>query len=176
MNWYKRQLKIAAAHALQLTTDQLDKIKNLVENKTPYYQIAKLFNVSTASIHRLNKKYKWRDTQEEKNKRDKLILGLYLLPPKGEGLSIMEIQNRTGMTHPTIVNTLKRLGLSDKLRGISEQGVRRFQDPKVREDQAEKLRRFNRENPQAAKDRGEKGKRLKENENEICIDSRYYPP
>ena len=55
----------------------------------------------------------------KKEKKDKLIADLYLLPPKGKGWTAAKIREQYGITQMGIKGSLERMGLLDQYRNIS---------------------------------------------------------
>ena len=127
MNWYNRQLKIAKR---VWTEDELGKIRKLLEEGKSSYAIGKLFGVNSNAILYLNKKYKWIDFEKEKLKKDKLILGLYLLPPDGHGMPAKQITKEYGyeFSGRRIYKALERSNLTQYWRGQSEAAKKKYKD------------------------------------------------
>lgn len=82
MNWYKKTI-IAQRKKVQLTPEDINKIKELVLRGETFSNIAKQFNVSYFYIQKLNQRYKWRPikkrnriqlTSEDINKIKELVL------------------------------------------------------------------------------------------------------
>jgi transposase len=129
--------------------EQIEKIKRLVLNKISFDEVGRMFGVSGSTIQHLNKRYRWRDIKTEKDDRDKMIVDLYLLPPEGKGMSMNAIAKQYGIYPRTIQEALKRLGLSHKLRDISEELTRIHElHPEISQQQGEAVRRRYIEDPQ----------------------------
>lgn len=152
MNWYKRQFKIAMPTPIQFSDEELQRIGKMLQEGKSFRNIGRIYNVAQKVIMRLNDKYRWRDLEKERRERDDKILNLYLLPPKGKGLTAKEISRQTGIRLPSIKNTLKRLGLGDQIRSVSDENKRRWQDPEERAKQSIRTRQFFESNPKAGKD------------------------
>lgn len=133
MNWYNKQLKIAMPAPSGVNRgwdeEELQVIKELVEEGYSFPQIASLFDVHRSAIQNLNKKYKWKNFEEESNKKDQFIASLYLLPPRGKGMTTKQIYDQHGVGGRTILSILTRLGLADQYRDIGEASRLRFTDP-----------------------------------------------
>ncbi len=139
MNWYNRQLKMARSRGVKKgwTTEELDRVKKLLEKGYNFNQIASLLDVNKNTIRFLNKKYKWKDLEVEKRKKDKTIADLYLLPPHGIGLSTSQIGKKYKFTYNRIRQALERLNLLDHLRDRSESTSLTYQNnPRLREEAA----------------------------------------
>jgi transposase len=136
MNWYNRQLKIAKRG---WATEELEKVKKLVEEGMSFERIAKLFGVSDNSIRQLNAKYRWVDLElrrKEKEKKrgedDKKIVDLYLLPPKGRGMAARRIRREYGFSLKRVQNALERLGLSEYYRNVSETNRLKYDEETIK--------------------------------------------
>lgn len=133
------------------TQEELDYIKKLIEEGKSFRSIAKIFGVISNTITALNRKYKWRDFDKERDNRDEKILELYLLPEDGgRGLTKTEVQKRLRVSKPTIDEALRRFGFEDKIRGQSEENVRRWSNPEEREKQRSRITQFYENHPEAA--------------------------
>jgi len=132
-----------------LSPEQIEEVKKHVLEKKPLYEIASMFGVSDGVIESLNKKYKWRDFEKEKKEKDKFIIGLYLLPPEGKGMSAKQIRDQYGIFNRRVHIALDRLGLSDKWRSGHEAAKRRHEEnPEIRRQQGETLKRRYEEDPE----------------------------
>ena len=105
MNWYKDIIKYAYMRGRQWTPEELNKIKQLLEEGKGYIEIGKMFGVSETPIQNFNKKYKWR-TPRKTFKPDeetiKKIDYMYALPPKGLGYSKVDIAKQLGVSYMAI--------------------------------------------------------------------------
>ena len=63
MNWYKK-----AKRKIEFSDNDLQVIKELLEEGYSYNQISNLTNVSDKVIKRLNKEYKWINKPEKKDR------------------------------------------------------------------------------------------------------------
>ena len=138
MNWYKRQLKIAKR---VWTDEELNKIKSLLEEGESIVQICRLLGTYPKEIKDLNKKYQLVDLEKVKRKKSEWIASLYLLPPKGKGLSTKEIKRQYDISRSSIVKALKTLGLEGKIRGRL--------DDYVNQQVSQKNKDFRKNNPGA---------------------------
>jgi hypothetical protein len=153
MNWYKRQLKIAKW--ISWTDDQIETIKNLVNEGKSFREIGRMFGVHPKSISILNDKHKWRDIKQERLDYDRRVAKMYRLPPYGEGMGVIEILNTNGINARTIYNVLRRLGLEEEIRDASYASKKRWQDPKQKEEQSLRKKKFYEEHPEVGKEHGE---------------------
>ncbi len=64
MNWYNRHIKIAMPKKREWTEDELQVIKELIEEGYSYDKISQLFGVNRNSIRYLSLKYKWREPRK----------------------------------------------------------------------------------------------------------------
>lgn len=120
MNWYNRQLKISQRKGRVWTNEELEKIKNMFEQGFSQTQIASFFGVSAQPIKNLNKKYKWKNFKADRSKYDSFLADLYLLPPKGKGMSAKQIYKQHGFSTGKLYKALERLNLLDHWRGQSD--------------------------------------------------------
>ena len=152
MNWYNRQLKIAipGPHGVnrRWSKEDLDVIKELIEEGNSFPQIASLFNVNRSTIQDLNKKYKWKDFKKERDKKDKFIASLYRLPPNGKSMTTKAIFDRYGVNSRTIRSILKRLGISEEYRDIGDASRLRFTDPAQNEQLSTIQKQRHMDNPE----------------------------
>jgi len=128
MNWYKKQLKIAFAAPRGWSSKELAEMERLVNQGKSFLSIAKMFGVNSHTIERLNKKYQWRDLVEYRRKKDEYLASLYLLPPRGKGMTAQQITKQYGTNLTTVFKALERLNLLDQWRGRSEAARKKFID------------------------------------------------
>lgn len=124
MNWYKRaQYKIAFPKIVNWSEDDLQVIKSLIEEGYSYNKIADLVGVSSTSIAQLNKKHRWRERIERgeqgsmedirKNilEKGRQMVDMYLLPPRGQGMTLKNIAIQFNSSTNRIKDYMKRTGL-----------------------------------------------------------------
>ncbi len=86
---------------------------------------------------------------------DKFIVNLYLLPPKGKGLSSQKITEQYGFGLRKVKGALRRLGLLDFYRGRSEANKRTW-TPERKKRQSDLLTEKHKENPGLGKEHSRK--------------------
>jgi len=180
MNWYKRQLKIAKRI---WTDDDLQTIKELLEEGYPLDQIGELVGMSAVTMSRLNKEYGLVDFEAKKIEKDKWIKGLYLLPPDGEGLSSKQISKQYGIPIKSIKRALKRFDLLDQYRDrswydspenkkrLSEIATERQNDPAYKGWMSEMQKQRYIDNPDLHRQRSEQLKKVHLDNPQLAIDS-----
>ncbi len=132
---YKWRETQAYRPPIEFSPQDLQNIKKMIDDGISIPKIADFYNVSKHTIYNLNKKYKWIDIDEEREKKDKLIANLYLLPPKGEGWTAAKIQERHGISLGGIKGALERLGLLDQYRSNPAAQKQKYIDnPELKEE------------------------------------------
>jgi len=166
MNWYKQAQNISK----RWTSEDLQVIKELLEEGNSIRQIATLFGVAHTTINKLNRKYDLKSFPKKQPNRIKpmenKIKELYLLPPDGQGLSATEVGRQLDISPTTVLKMIADLGLDvrggteywDDVRRkqTSERFKKQWEDPKHKEMMREFTKQYwsNPENRERASVRG----------------------
>jgi DNA-binding CsgD family transcriptional regulator len=143
MNWYKQSQSIGK----RWTLEDLQVIRELLEEGHSSRQIAKLFEVAHSTINTLNNKYNLKSFPKKQLNRIKpmedKIKELYLLPPDGQGLSAMEVGRQLDISPTTVRKVIGNLGLDvrggaeawddDRREQTSERFKKQWEDPEHKE-------------------------------------------
>jgi hypothetical protein len=98
------------------TTEQLEKIKSLLQEGKSLRFIGNLFGVNAGVIKRLNDVHKWRDVKKDKEDKYKFVLSLYRLPPHGKGLSGNLLRTKYKIPESVIKRALEMFDLGHEYR------------------------------------------------------------
>ena len=157
MNWYNRQLKIAT----KISNDDIKIMEQFVREGFLFSEIASMFDISYSTISSYNKRYRWRDLKKERSDRDNLIIDLYMLPPRGKGLSAWKLLQQYGFGYKTIIGALSRHGLFNFYRRLEDtnnsesQRQRYIDDTGLKDNLSKKQKQRYIDNPDLKNERSE---------------------
>lgn len=136
---------------IEWSQEDLEKMKKMLEDGYSYKKISKFFGIGDLTVKKTNEKYKLVDMVKLRDKKDKHILNLYLLPPDGKGMSAQSMQKQYGINPVSIQTVLRNSGLSNKWRGQSEAQKQKYiNNPDAALEQSNKLKQRHIDRPELA--------------------------
>lgn len=122
MNWYNRHIKLAMPRAIEWTNEEMEKIKQLLEEGKSFDYIADLFGVSSRTIRNINKNNGLVKSFLSKGKlsKEKIDEIVYFYE---NGSSVRELSEAYDASSYQIIYALKKRGVYDFGRRFEERKV-----------------------------------------------------
>jgi hypothetical protein len=128
MNWYNKQIKIAAYNTYISPNDEVNIVNLRKKKNIPINRLSKMFHTSPSFIKKIlrkhnvefreNKQYTKMPIISDSFELRKKVNRLYDLPPDGQGLSVSAVAKALGFQDNSMRNYFQRIG--KPIRGLKE--------------------------------------------------------